>query len=384
MENSNKKEIVIIYPGFPHYRKGIIDELEKSTSFNYTFIGDPMMMKTDIKSHNFSENSFHFSCPSYQIGPIVFHRKMIKYILKNDFDGYIFHVSPYWITILICVLIAKLKKKPVLNWTHGILQKSSLKNHFYTGFFKYFDGNLLYSNRAMNNMIEMGIETEKLHVIYNSLDYNNQIKFRDSLTYDQLKEFRQGFFLNPNNPQLIFIGRLTKIKNLKLIIEALSILNEKGHFFNFLIIGEGEEKASLLKEIQIRDLKEQVYFYGDSYDEKENYKLIASSDCCVSPGNAGLIAIHSLMYGTPVITHDKFDQQMPECESITPGYNGMFFKYDDGQNLADIILEWFAKNKNREEIRKNCYKIIDNIFNPANQTALIEQALNIHLNSKIK
>ena len=44
----------------------------------------------------------------------------------------------------------------------------------------------------------------------------------------------------------------------------------------------------------------------------------------VSPGNVGLTAIHSLSYGTPVLTHNNFNNQMPEVESIQPGFNGYF------------------------------------------------------------
>ena len=44
------------------------------------------------------------------------------------------------------------------------------------------------------------------------------------------------------------------------------------------------------------------HFQGAVFDES-NSELIYHSDLCVSPGNVGLTAIHSLTYGVPVATH---------------------------------------------------------------------------------
>ena len=35
-----KKNVAIIYDGFPHYRKAIIEELSASPEFNYYFFAD--------------------------------------------------------------------------------------------------------------------------------------------------------------------------------------------------------------------------------------------------------------------------------------------------------------------------------------------------------
>ena len=101
--------------------------------------------------------------------------------------------------------------------------------------------------------------------------------------------------------------------------------------------------------------------------------MIASSTCCISPGEVGLTAIHSLNYGTPVISHDNFDRQMPEVESIINNYNGFLFKHNDINSLATLLEAWIDKNQDRDEIRKRCYKIIDEKFNPKYQLNIIEE-----------
>ena len=54
----------------------------------------------------------------------------------------------------------------------------------------------------------------------------------------------------------------------------------------------------------------------------------------VSPGNVGLNAVHALSYGTPVITHNNVNNQMPEHETIIENFNGCFHKENDINSIA--------------------------------------------------
>lgn len=58
-----------------------------------------------------------------------------------------------------------------------------------------------------------------------------------------------------------------------------------------------------------------------------NAEFIYNADLCVSPGNVGLTAMHSLVFGCPVITHNCFEWQMPEFEAIQPGITGDFLRW---------------------------------------------------------
>lgn len=371
------KKILVIYPGFPHYRNGIIEELLEDKENEYFFIGDKNMMGTSIKAYDFNGNKKFFNTPSFKFKSFVFHKKMISYILKNDFDSYILHSSPFWITILISFFILKLKGKKCYNWTHGLLKdEDNFKTKFYINFYKFFDGILLYGYGARNNMIKKGFPKEKLTVIYNSLDYKKQVINRGKLNIDDFIALKEKLFgINYKRHQLIFIGRLTKQKKLTVLLDLIEILNSKGQKFNLVFVGDGNEKKNL-EEITInKNLSDQIKFYGPSYDEFEIYSLIAISDCCISPGEIGLTAIHALTYGTPVISHNNPNYQMPEFESIIDGVNGKLVEYNDMESLVEAVLNWFNENNDRDVVRNNCYKIIDEVFNPVNQKQIINNLI---------
>ncbi len=111
-------------------------------------------------------------------------------------------------------------------------------------------------------------------------------------------------------------------------------------------------------------LGKSVWFYGACYDEKQIAEFLYNADLCVSPGNVGLTAMHAMMFGCPVISHDNFPMQMPEFEAIEVGNTGAFFKENDVDNLAETINNWIKTCSDRESVRKSCFKVIDEKYNP--------------------
>jgi glycosyltransferase involved in cell wall biosynthesis len=261
-------------------------------------------------------------------------------------------------------------------WTHGYYGKETrlekilklilygLSNHVF-----------LYGNYAKHLMLKENIAPErKLSVIYNSLDYNSQILEREALFPESLY---QEHFKN-DNPNLIFVGRLTSKKKLDMILNGLNILSNKGLQYNLTLIGEGEAQNNLKVLADKLDLNQNIWFYGPSFNESVLAKMIYNADLCVSPGNVGLTAIHSMMFGTPVITHNNFKFQMPEFEAIEPLVTGAFFEYGDVHSLTETITSWFEKAPDRNEIRQRCYKVIDEKYNPHVQIETMKSALNRH------
>ncbi|MDA9017984.1 glycosyltransferase family 1 protein, partial [bacterium] len=104
-------------------------------------------------------------------------------------------------------------------------------------------------------------------------------------------------------------------------------------------------------------------------------KYFDMSDLMISPGNVGLNCIHSLAYGVPVLTHDNFTYQNPEVEAINEGVTGMFYEYQNFDDMTLKIEKWILQNNDKEEIFINCQNVIRARFNPSNQTKCIVNAI---------
>lgn len=353
-----KKKLCLIYNFAQHYRSEIFSLLDTKYDCDF-FFGDKYL---DVKKMDYNILTGKVTeVHNIKIGPFSYQRGVLSLLRK--YDTFLMLGETHCISTWLFTFISKLySNKRIFFWCHGWYGKESwiekvLKRLLY----KRVRGLFLYGNYAKELMINEGFDEERLFVIHNSLSYSKQISAR---RYLEINDIFKNHFHN-NNPNLIFIGRLTKEKKLELAIKALKLSNDKGHDYNLTLIGSGNDDNNLKNIAHELSLTDRIWFYGPCYDENKIGELIYNADLCISPGSIGLTAIHSLVFGTPAITHNCFKIQGPEFEAIKEGVTGSFYEANDYRSLSDAIDKWFEENKdNRLEVRHNCMAEIDNSWNP--------------------
>ena len=358
-----------------HYRKSIFQLLESRIKCDFAF---GHLIKGNIKSLDKSEfqkpfrnlKTLYFVLGLYYIVGSVRLSLLGNYqriVLTGEFKS----LSTWAILILNLVNPRKIK---VYLWTHGYYgSEKFFKRIIKKIYFKLCDGVFLYGDYAKKLMLEKKIiEEKKIHVIYNSLDFELHNNYYETLSCSKKQNPFFKHFKN-NYPNLIFIGRLTEVKKIDLLFKALKLAVKSNQPFNVFIIGEGIQYDFLVNYVNKNNLNKYVVFHGQEYNEKIISTYLFYADTCVSPGNVGLTAIHSLTYSTPVITHDFFQKQMPEFESIRNGCNGYFFKYDDENDLYQKIIKCFKLSKilDKDEIRQPILQY----YNPKYQIKVFENVL---------
>jgi glycosyltransferase involved in cell wall biosynthesis len=84
----------------------------------------------------------------------------------------------------------------------------------------------------------------------------------------------------PSTIRILFVGRLSKAKNVDILIEALTLIRAQGHKFLCSIIGEGPERQRLENLAASRGLSDCVYFAG-GLPHEEVLDHLACSDVLV-------------------------------------------------------------------------------------------------------
>jgi len=366
----NKKKICCIFNYGSHYRASIYKLMDQEFKCDF-YIGDKLpgsIKKMDYNSligfKKKLKNIILFGNFYWQVGAIKAVLKPYKHIIM---DG-----EPYCISNWIILILAKLLGKKTYPWTHAWYGRETKTKKIVK---KYFFGMahhiLLYGDYARDLMIKEKFPPKKLSCIYNSLDYDTQLSIRKELITTTI--FSE-YFKN-NNPNLIFVGRLTTVKRIDLLIKAIALLKTKPKIYNLIIIGDGEKKEELIKLADEHHLLKNIWFYGSCYNEEKLSELIYNSDLCVSPGNIGLTAMHVMSFGTPALTHNNFPFQVPEFEAIINEKTGLFFEYENYFSLAEKIEFWFSLKIDRNLIRNNCYEIIDTKYNPHFQIRVLKNVL---------
>ncbi len=361
--------IATVFNVMPHYRREIYLLMDKELKCDF-YAGDKiplplnMLEPSELKGFKYMfKNTYFYKAIYWQRG--------IHKIFKPKYTTYIITGDPYCISNWFVLLYAKLTSKKAFIWAHGLNGHEGVAKLFFKKmFFKLGYKTFLYSDFAKNFMVSIGFKESKLIPIYNSLSYEEQLKSRENVIRDSSNE---KLFDNPY-PYLIYVGRIQEEeKKLYLIIEAINVLREEGIKVNLLLVGRIIEDKKIRALMLKYNLEDQVKFYGPLFDENTLGKLFYNANSCVCPGNIGLTAVHSLNYGTPVITHDRFELQMPEYESVTNNVTGSFFKYNQIDDLKTYIKKWVnLEEKQREQVRLDCFDMIDTKYNPLYQIEILK------------
>lgn len=307
-------------------------------------------------------------------GKAYYLKGALSLAFKKNISTYIIIGEPALLTTWILPRLVKLfhPSRKVFFWSHGWYGRESwLKALVKKIYFKAADGVLTYGNYARNLMIKEGFDQDKLFTIHNSLNHDAHVKLRKELRPSPL--FKEHF--GNDNPVLIMIGRITLRKQLEMLLEAVAKMKQKEKNYNVVLIGDGEGRKPLEELTETLQIKDRIWFYGACYDEKTNAELLYNADMCVVPGDIGLTGIHSLTFGLPTLTHNKFIYQGPEFEAIIPGITGDFFEYKDIDSMIEKINEWFESHSDREAVRQACYKEIDENWTPEFELNVLKKVL---------
>ena len=183
------------------------------------------------------------------------------------------------------------------------------------------------NNATAETLKEYGYKGE-ITIMPNGCDM--PVNLRDD---GERKKLAQKYSINPNDPMLLFVGRITYIKNVDLIVKALAALKWRGKIFSMLFVGGGEDEDKLKEMVAKLELEDVVKFTGKILNREELKKVYSSCDLFVFPSiydNAPLVVREAAACGLPSLLIKGSNS----AEGVTDGENGILAQ----EKVEDIAL----------------------------------------------
>ena len=351
-EKSAKNSAVAVTKYSKEYDVSVINVFGEWNNFKEIFEQNEVkLINLGIDLYNIlPKKGFIFSRISYLIIIFFSFIPLIILLKKNKPDFLVAHLItslPIFLFKLLnfrTKLILRISGYPKLNFFRKFLWKiSSNKIHFVT----------CPSQELLEKLKKKNIFS------------NNKIFFLQDAILD-IKEFIEkkkdnnfGKDFDTNQKYFLSIGRFSKQKNFKYLIDEFKLFKNENKNLNIklLIIGDGEEKKNILNRIKFNNLSKDV----DLLNRTNNvYKYMKKSQAFILPSlweEVGFVIVEAAMSNTFIISSDCPNGP---TEFLSNGNAGLLFKSNEIGELSKS-LKLFVDNKinlmkKRKYAKKNSIK----------------------------
>ncbi len=172
--------------------------------------------------------------------------------------------------------------------------------------------------------------------------------------------FRKEFNINPDVLLIGIVGRLVAIKNHGMFLKTIRKITENlpDEKLKFVIVGDGELRQNLEKEVKCMALENDIMFTGWIADVAKVY------------ADLDLVVLTSLNEGTPVSLIEAMASARPVVATsvggvvdiVIDGVNGFLAGPNDVPEFADKVVSLLKDRKRREEMGKKGREFVKSNF----------------------
>jgi glycogen(starch) synthase len=234
--------------------------------------------------------------------------KFINGLIKKE--GYEFDVVCVhdWLSSVAGIIIKNEIKMPVVfhvhstEWGRSGGQGSEVVSHFESTTAQVADRIITVSHAMRDDLIRHGWPEPKISVVWNGVDperYNP-----DKCNPEDVEKVRDRYGIKADEHMLFFLGRLTWVKGVRNLLQAMPLILEEYPKAKLVILGKGEEQTDLAETANRLGIKDKVVCRFEFVPEEERILHYAAADVCIFPSTYepfGIVSLEGMAMAKPIV-----------------------------------------------------------------------------------
>jgi glycosyltransferase involved in cell wall biosynthesis len=300
----------------------------------------------DIPIKNFKPIG-EFELPEYELQKLSFPPilQMLDYIQRERFTEVIISTpGPIGLTALLAAKMLNLQTSGIYHtdfpqYVRILTEDSFLESvtwRYMHWFYNQLDTVFVNSEEYRESWIKRGFEPEKLKIFPRGLDTQLFHPTRRD------PKFFEKFGAKNGQIRLLYVGRVSREKDLDILAEAYRRLRDEGLSIQLCVVGHGPYSQEFSESLP------EALFTG-YLKGKELAAAYASADIFVFPSTTdtfGNVIIEAQASGVPVIVSDSGGPK----ELVEDNRNGLITKSHDVEDLTRAIRELVADPERRKKM----------------------------------
>ena len=297
----------------------------------------PMFVIDDLKKWGTNIRMFN----DIFIYNILSATKFINSMLKKEACNYDIVCVHDWLSSMAGIIAKNETKVPVAfhvhstEWGRAGGQGSEVVSYLEYATAQKVDKIVTVSHAMQEDLARHGWPKGKISVIWNGVDperYNPK-----NCKSEEVEAIRNRYGVKPDEKMLLFLGRLTWVKGVANLVQAMPMVLEDYPKTKLVILGKGEQQNDIIETANRLGISSKVACKFDFVPEKERILHYAASDVCIFPSTYepfGIVSLEAMSMAKPLVVGAQgvvgFREQVV---SWGPDQNGV---HVNGGNAADI------------------------------------------------
>jgi GT2 family glycosyltransferase len=214
---------------------------------------------------------------------------------------------------------------------------------------RFADAVLPYTDAGADACRRAGVAADRIFVLRNTIDVARLRAARERVTQEDVRRWRAAVAAN-DAAVFLFVGSFYSAKRLDVAAQAVALLRAQGRNCLFVTIGEGADRRRLETEFPPGS---GAVFLPAQYDAVQVAPAFAAAHAIVVPDAVGLVAVHALGYGVPMVTCAEGRAHGPEVEYLVHERNALFAGPVTAEAMAHELARLLDEPDLRERLAQN-------------------------------
>lgn len=339
------RRVAIVQPAVPHYRVPFFTRLraaaEEEGIHIDVFRGQT---PTEIRARgDFSNDAFVRSLSTHELklrGRALFYKSTVP-ITRGGYDLVILEHAVR--NIETYGLLLRLKGRRIAFWGHGrtytkvVSPRQEALKYWLARQATWFFG---YTKRGVDAVVENGFPRNRTTVLNNSIDTAALREDLSMISDKDVLDFSRDHDLRGSTA--LYLGGIDSYKRIPFLLESATISHNLCSDFRLLIAGNGSDRPLVEEFVATNSW---ANYLGTVHGRDKALALRAAQGVAI-PGAIGLVALDSMVAGTPIVTTD-FPHHGPEFDYLANGITAVVTKNSVAAYAAGLVA--FLNERSRQK-----------------------------------
>lgn len=203
-----------------------------------------------------------------------------------------------------------------------------------------------YTQRGVDSMVEHGFPRSRTTVLNNTIDTDALQEDLSGISDTEMAKFSRLHDLRGSTA--LYLGGLDTYKRISFLLNSAAIAHHQHSDFRLLIAGNGSDRPLVQKFVA----QNSWATYLGGVHGRDKARALRAAQTIAIPGVVGLVAVDSLVAGTPIVTTDH-PHHAPEFDYLADGATAVI-THNDERSYANGLIAFLTDRPRQRRMREQC------------------------------